>query len=539
MVLVRSVMKNSEPLRLFSQKWQAARPGNLILTIAVLVILLLAGRVTASSRPSYSATSIIKDENAKTGSTAWRITNPATQNEIEGFASLTSVDRGGEISLFVSSSDPTYTIEVFRMGWYDGMGARSMTSPVTRTGIKQSIPLPDPETGLIECQWDDPYILHIPRSPDPTDWASGIYLVLLTAEPSGKQNYIIFVVRDDVRRSDLLFQSSVATYQAYNDWGGRSLYSNPRAYMVSFNRPYSQGNGAGDFIAGLYEFLMLRFLEREGYDVTYSTDVDTHASGSLLRLHKAFLTVGHDEYWSWEMRDNVEAARDAGLSLGFFGSNISYWQVRFESSSITNAPSRTIVCYKSATLDPLAIDPDPEKRRRTTTVFRGPPVYRSESKMTGMMYTEQCCPEGDIVVQDASNWVFANTGLQQGNHLIGLLGPEVDAYSGDAPLGTHIIAHSPYSTNSKQGYADMTVYTTPFVGSVVVATGSMDWNYGLDDISGIYGVPTRSNPATIQATRNILNKLIAAGARISVDPDPGSCLFGRDDCLHFPRRVTP
>lgn len=486
------------------------------LIIIASVGLLLSGCDTSllvsSSIPSYtySAPRTIGDENAKPGSTAWRITNPAKQNEIEGFASLTSVDRGDDISLFVSSSDPTYTIEVFRMGWYDGMGARSMMSPVTRSGIKQSIPFPDLETGLIECQWDDPYILHIPRSPDSTEWASGIYLVLLTAEPSGKQSYIIFVVRDDVRRSDLLFQSSVATYQAYNDWGGRSLYSDPRAYKVSFNRPYSQGNGSGDFIAGMYELLMLRFLEREGYDVTYSTDVDTHANGALLQLHNAFLSVGHDEYWSWEMRDNVEAARDAGLNLGFFSSNVSYWQIRFEPSSITMAPNRTIVCFKSSLLDPLATDPDPEKRRRTTTEFRRPPVDRPESQMMGIMYTDYCCPLGDLVIQDPSSWVFANTGLQKGSHLIGLLGPEVDAYFGQAPPGVHIIAHSPYATNDKQGHADMTVYTRVFSGSIVVATGSMRWNFGLDDLPILYGTQTLSNPATIQATRNILNRLKTA-----------------------------
>src|SRR5438105_15702240 len=199
------------------------------------------------------------------------------------------------------------------MGWYGGAGARQVMGAVMRAGVKQTIPTPDPVMGLVECHWTNPYTLTIPNNTsDPTDWMSGIYLAKLTAGTSGKQSYIIFVVRDDARTSDLLFQSSVTTYQAYNSWGGRSLYysdNGVRPCKVSFNRPYTLGPqptsaagvGAGEFLtnlqpdyeteAGGWEYNMVRFLEREGYDVSYCTDLDTHENGHLLLAHKGYLSV--------------------------------------------------------------------------------------------------------------------------------------------------------------------------------------------------------------------------------------------------------
>jgi hypothetical protein len=183
------------------------------------------------------------------------------------------------------------------------------------------------------------------------DWVSGVYVAKLTAG-SGKQSYIIFVVRDDARSSPYLVQSSVTTYQAYNEWGGTSTYfgtaSNSSTILalcasrVSFDRPYmtgshpgaAYGNGAGEFFTwgkvpgsatqepATWEYNMVRWLESEGYDVTYCTDIDVNRDPNLLLSHNAFLSVGHDEYWSGTARTNVERARDLGVHLAFFAGNI-------------------------------------------------------------------------------------------------------------------------------------------------------------------------------------------------------------------------
>jgi len=453
----------------------------------------------------------IAEENKKAGDPSWKLTNAALNHEIEGYASATSVNRGETIKFFVNTSDSSYTLAIYRMGWYSGAGARLVASPVTLNGIQQSIPTPASDTNLIECQWQSNYEVTVPNTSDPTDWASGVYLVKLTGLTSGKQAYIIFVVRDDGRKSDLLFQSSANTYQAYNDWGGFSLYTNPPAYEVSFNRPYHSWYGSQDFLR--FEYNTIRFLEREGYDVTYCTDVDTHQNGdTLLPSHKAFLVVGHDEYWSWQMRDNVEGARDKGVHLAFFAANTSYWQIRYAPSSITGDPNRTIICYKYAamTKDPYALDGDPSNDYLITTQFRLAPVNRPEDQMCGAMYNEAADTgviSGDIIVADPSSWIFNNANVQNGTHLPGLLGYEVDQMFANVPAGVASICHSPYidPSNGQTEYADMTVYQAAS-GAFVVNTGSMRWNWGLDSFTPGTLHPDLTNPIAQQATRNILNK---------------------------------
>lgn len=471
----------------------------------------------ASVRLNYPAATAapltVRQENAKPGSPDWELTNPSGHHEIEGYASATSVDRGEAISLFVNTAEPSYTIEVFRMGWYGGTGARKIIGPILQAGVQQPPAHFVERTGLIECEWRDPYVLRTSNPADATDWVSGIYVAKLTALSSGKQAYIMFVVRDDARPSDLIFQSSVTTFQAYNNWGGRSLYTRPVAHLVSFNRPYAIGYGAAEFlgIGAHWEYNMLRFLEREGYDVTYSTDIDTHARGQLLLSHKAFLSVGHDEYWTWEMRDNVEGARDHGVSLGFFGANISYWQIRLENSPFTGAANRTIVCYRHADYDPLSGSADPALARRVTVLFRNWRVARPEDAMIGVMYYDHPV-YGDIVVSDESNWVYEGTGLRNGDRLPGMLGYEVDRVYKNAPAGTKVIGHSPYRLRGKKRYADMIEYSSP-PGPTVFATGSIYWSYGLDDFRRPEEQLEPSHPAAQQIARNVLK-------RFGADPHP-------------------
>ncbi|WP_293135383.1 N,N-dimethylformamidase beta subunit family domain-containing protein [Microcoleus sp. bin38.metabat.b11b12b14.051] len=514
---------------------------------------------------SAIATNPTARENQKPGTADWELQNPATKREIEGYASLTSVNLGGEIKLFVNTKEPNYTIEIFRTGWYDGLGGRRMNDPIVRKGIKQHPPREDEASGLIECDWKDPYILQIPDRP--SDWTSGIYLAKLTAGRTSKQSYIIFAVRDDDRKSDILFQSSVTTFQAYNNWGYKSLYRwnshAKQAYKVSFNRPYAMspnrkaayGVGAGEFLTNFqpkrrtssagWEYNMVRWLEKEGYDVSYATNIDTHFNSRLLLSHKAFLSVGHDEYWSRDMRENIEAARDEGVSLGFFGSNICYWQIRLEPSRITGEVNRTVVAYKEmADLDPLggfkaevgAVSSSVEiaaagqlnygigkpERDRIATYNQPPALYslvttrwrdRSvgspEDALIGVMY-ETFQVNSDIVIdKSAPDWLLDKTDLKHGDKLPGLLGYEVDRIFGNAPKNIVRIAHSPYPYGGGTRYADMTVYTATS-GAKVFATGSMQWAWGLDN----YNAPELRSPVlnapAQQITRNVLAKLLSA-----------------------------
>jgi hypothetical protein len=444
-------------------------------------------------------------ENAKPGTTDWELADPAFNREIEGYASLTSVARGGSISFFVSTTARTYTLEIFRLGWYNGAGGRRMTSAVSKTGLKQATPAPSASTGLIECRWSSQITYSIPRTADSTNWASGFYVAKLTAR-GGKQSYIPFVVRDDDRKAKYLFQASVTTWQAYNAWGGKSLYAfsstnGQRAYKVSFNRPYDSGYGTGDLINDWsgWELNTLRFLEREGYDVTYCTNLDTHEKATLLNRAKSFLSVGHDEYWSRAIRDNVEAGRNRGTHLGFFTANAAYWQVRFE-NAYNGAANRTLVCYKEAALDPFYSNA--AKRSQTTVTWRDPIVGRPEETLLGVQY-EHYPVNGDIVIANASHWAFANTGLKNGDKLVGLLGYEADRVFGIGPANTTILAHSPVVSEAGAGFSDMAVYQHSS-GANVFATGSIQWAWGLDDYYAYWSHPYLVSAAAQQITRNVL-----------------------------------
>jgi PKD repeat protein len=486
-------------------------------------------------------------ENAKAGTTAWQLTNPSLNREIEGYASLTSVNRGGQIRFFVSVAQAQLVnMEIYRMGWYAGNGARLVTQ-TSIAGINQPTPASD-TNGHVECDWLSHYTLTVPNNTsDPTDWTSGVYLAKLTAGVSGKQSYIIFVVRDDARISDFLYQAAFSTYQSYNNWpyrrdcgtscpGGRSLYPHNSdatgpAWKVSFNRPFAVGQapgsergvGAGEFITNLqhgssmdgagWEYNMVRWLEMKGFDLTYATSIDTHEKTNLLvdgttKKHKAFLSVGHDEYWSWQMRDRVEQARDQGVCLGFFSSNVSYWQVRFETSPKTGQTNRTMVCYKYDALqkDPFALDGDPTNDRFITTLWRDSPPNRPEAAMIGVMYWGNTYYV-DMVITNPNHWVCAGTNLAMNEHLTILVGYEVDSVAASSPANIEVIAHSPVIDTR---YADTTIYTAPS-GAIVFGAASNQVSWGLDDYNATGPSPMRPsimNPKFQQMISNLLTRFI-------------------------------
>ena len=490
--------------------------------------------VLSGRRPSASA---LLHENALPGTEDWVLTKPAFKREIEGYASVCSVSRGGTLDLYVNTEASSYTIQVFRMGWYGGRGARRVLGPVTARGLRQTIPIPDPETGLIDCDWQSPVTLAVGA-----DWRSGVYLAKLEESAGHCQSYVIFVVRDDSDDADVVFQLPVNTYQAYNFWGGRQAYgwgsgdglpwgstAGRAAVVISFNRPYaastnpsaSFGMGAGEFLCNVqpvstgypissagWDYNLVRWLEREGYRVTYVTNVDSHNSPELFNRRRVFISGAHDEYWSWEGRANLERALTTGTNLFFSGANAIYWQVRSEKDG-RGRPDRLLAIYKEKArkLDPVLLDNDPSNDRLATTQWRLPPVSRPEDALIGIAYLMDPF-DADIVVSDASHWAFANTGLVNGSGLAGLLGYEVDGLLGNAPDGLRVLATSPAKNlkdPSKIVVSNMAAYVAPS-GAEVFATGSMQWSWGLDDFNAPHLRTSRLNPAAVQITRNVLER---------------------------------
>ena len=473
LTMVRLSLSACFPIAIFhcDRKQSQTRSGGVFAAgrTGLLLTLLFMGVV----QTLLANTNPIKKENLKLGTTDWQLTNPADNRQIEGYASLTSVPQHGFINLFVNTDDANYTLSVYRMGWYGGTGGRLVLGPKTLQGVHQFMPFGDPTKDILECQWVQPFTIQIPYN-----WLSGIYLVKLHGNTSGKESYITFTVRDS-RRAKIVFQQAVATYQAYNPWPGidpfsgqyvgQSLYpfetvNEAQVKAVSFNRPYTQytgiglpypsfyGVGAGDFLYNVgpvaMEYSMVRWLEHEGYDVTYITDLDTHEDVGRLLRGKAFLSVGHDEYWSQEMKANAVAARDQGVSLGFFGGNYMYWPVEFYPDS-NGLPDRTI------SLTPLAnrctvnqtqqCGSDADCSTGDTCQIKvcdyacfvdqnGINSQTEQAIVGGMDQPGVVLPNivwsGDIFVSsDAliNHWVFANTGLNYGDVIPGIIGIEYNS----------------------------------------------------------------------------------------------------------------
>ena len=476
--------------------------GALALALAVMV-------VGAPHRAAHAAANAIQIENSYPGDPTWNSfaadPNPAT---ISGYASQISVNHGESIDLFVTTTAQSFSVNVYRTGWYGGVGARLMQQLGTFQGVQNAIPAPAPVTGLIACHWPKTTTLTIPST-----WTTGVYLAKLTTD-TNKSSFIYFVVRDDGGHEDFLVQTSVTTYQAYNAWGGTSLYSNvtdrsvysgPHATKVSFDRPFNPGdsNGAGHYF--FFEYQFVRWAESQGFDLSYSTDVDTHANVTPLTNHKGFLVVGHDEYWSLGMRQNVQSAINAGVNVAFLGANISYWQIRFEPSD-SGAADRVEVGYKDFATANIAPGPDPMwnvDNTVVTTNWRAAPVSLPENGLIGVMFEdENQTDQQPYVVSDASSWVFAGTGFVNGSSVPGIVGYEYDkVYSnGASPAGLSVLSNSPVTGQSAgASFSNSSVYTAAS-GARVFAAGTIEWSWGLDN----YGGRTYANAGIQRTMANIL-----------------------------------
>lgn len=511
------------------------RPGRLLLrglaVPALLAVWLPLAGAHGVGRTAAAAQNAIQAENALPGDTTWDdFASVAQQDAVSGYGSRTSVNHGDSLDLFVTTTAASVSIDVFRTGWYGGAGARKVVALGSFPGQHQAIPAPDPVTGVIACTWARTTTLAVPSS-----WVSGVYLAKLTAS-SGNKSFIFFVVRNDGGTEAIDFQTSVTTYQAYNVWGGVSLYDNqtnkavykyPHATKVSFDRPFDplDNNGTGHFLS--YEYPMLRWAEKSGYDLSYTTDVDTDTGINPLTNHRAFLSIGHDEYWSKGMRDRVEAARDAGVNLAFFSANTAYWQIRFEPSA-SGVPNRVEVGYKDFATATTAPGPDPQlglNNATVTTRWRDDPVKRPENALLGVMYEDQVQQNDAYVVQNPSSWIYAGTGFTDGSSVPGIVGYEYDRTfaNGATPAGLTVLSNSPVvgcCEGTGSSHAQSTLYTAAS-GAKVFAAGTIQWGWGLDNYSATY-----ANAGIQRTTANILDSFgSGASTAPAVSLSPTSLTF--------------
>jgi hypothetical protein len=476
------------------------------------------------------ASNAIVLENQKPGNpqSEWDLSGPASA-DIEGFATDISVNEGQTVSFKINTDSTDYRIDIYRLGYYDGMGARKVATIEHQTDIPtyQPAPLNDPSTGLIDAgNWQVTDTWNVPA-----DAVSGVYIAkLVRLDGTFGENHIPFIVRNDSSQSDIVFQTSDTTWEAYNTWGGDSLYGTEdgtetggagRAHAVSYNRPFitrdgGLGGGPWDFVFGA-EYPAIRWLEANGYDVSYMSGVDTDRYGSLLLNHKIFLDAGHDEYWSGNQRANVEAARDAGVNLAFWSGNEVYWKTRWEPSPTDGTDYRTLVSYKE-TLDGAKIDPSAEWTGTWRDPRFSPPADggRPENALTGTMYLvdyDHVTPLNTITIpyDDSQLRFWRNTSvadLQPGQTFSltpNYLGYEwdVDPDNGFRPAGLIDLSSTTISTNAlllDYGAAlgggtathNLTLYRAGS-GALVFSAGTVFWPWALDATHDA-GPPSNSEP---------------------------------------------
>ena len=505
----------------------------------------LAVSVTPATRSCSTGNQIVL-ENCYPGTANWKLTKPSFNGELEGYATAQSIAPGDSIGIkVIADAATTMHAEIYRSGYYGGQGAR-LFSTISGVPVGSQSPCFDDatNTGLYDCSsWNTNFTISTTSS-----WPTGVYLVRLVRDDTGTDNHVLFVVRGS-GASKMLYSVPFATYEAYNNYGGKSLYTSnssgpitvsgtARAVKVSYDRPFVQARSS--IFRDWYtrdDFPQVSWLEQEGYDISYASNTELETGGAgLLTSHRVFWSGGHDEYWSSGMRNAVTAARDAGVHLFFSGANEIYWKIRFESSPVSGASNRVEVCYKSIESG----GPDPSGT--PTTTWRDPSgPNQPENGVSGQMYI------GDndntffpLVVSSAEGKdpIWRNTSLANqapgtsaslGSAYVGWEWDSRNTTNGAEPPGVKAVATSPVTGNLIQNFGQNSLPGTGNVivtkyyaqsGALVFATGTNFWWRGLGKNMDGTGEP---DLRIQQATTNVLEDMwvypTTPAAGITVD-DP-------------------
>ncbi|MDP4263600.1 MAG: DUF4082 domain-containing protein [Bacteroidota bacterium] len=434
----------------------------------------------------------IVTENALAGTpkATWDISG-AGDLTIQGFATDLSVNKGQTVHFKIDVTPAaSYTITIYRLGYYQGNGARLIASLGTFAGTSQGNGLYDASTGLLDCSpWTESASWAVPSTA-----VSGLYIAKLT-KTGGGSSHIPFIVRDDASTSDILLKTSDNTWQAYNAYGGNSLYvgstsfSNGHAAKVSLNRPYitRSGGGGGGVAQDWFmnaEYPMIRWLERNGYNISYTTDMDMDRSTTPITpsIHKVIISSGHDEYWSLNERNKFENAMAAGVHLAFFSGNEVYWKVRWENNN------RTLVCYKEGSQGENVCGGKCDPTSAWTGLWRDGALYdagKPENGLTGQISWSDVSAAITVTGAYKSLHFWRGTSVASLSasgsvaFTAGTLGYEWDfrQWSEIYPHGQ--IALSSQTVSGKE--YRLSLYRHPS-GALVFGAGTVQWAWGLDNI---------------------------------------------------------
>jgi hypothetical protein len=441
----------------------------------------VSGPATFSGPDGVEARWVI-EENNRPGSTAWQIRG--ARGSIQGFADQVYAQVGQRVSLYVTTSAATFRAEAFRMGYYQGTGARLVWESDPVPGKVQP---PCPVTAgvnMVACDSWAPSVSFTLTSA----FVQGDYLIKLVGS-GAQQSYVPLTVWDPASTATYVIKNDVFTWQAWNPYGGYDFYAGlgscpagvyplcSRARVVSYDRPYAAEGGSGNFLT--LEYPLVQWAEEHGLDVTYATDLTVQQHPGYLLHHRVLLSLGHDECWSLGERQAAATAHNAGVNTVFFAASPVLRHVRTQASPL--GPDREVVDYRDSRSDPL--DGSGNPLQVTGNTWASAPASWPEDAFVGESYAGFLEPGlfTGLVVADASGWVFQGTGLHNGSVLPGVVGSDVDHYDVSLdPSNVQIFSHSPIAANLGQTdlgafYSDMSYYTDPKTGAGVLDLGTNNW----------------------------------------------------------------
>jgi PKD repeat protein len=524
------------------------------LIASLFLIALVASRADAVSCPN--ANPIVNENNCMgEGTTENQSAVENYSEDLGAFTTQTSYNLGENVPIKIGTDLSSFpgtnvNVSVYRIGYYGGDGAR-LIAGAGATNVKVNNTFQcnsqNTTTGELSCSnWGVSYTIPGNKLP-----VSGIYEAVFTdVADGGISNYVVFPVRNDAAHSAVQYVLPSADYEAYNTWGCKSLYydacggantitGDGRAVAVSFDRPEKEGDQQYNHFFGP-DYLTVFWLEQQGYEVTYTSDVDLDSKPNELLNHKVDLVSGHSEYWSHNEFTNFKAARDAGVNVVSVSANTAYWQTRYENNH------RTLVCYKTiqgasdgnagaTPNDPASIGPNGEPLPQFATTTRrdpgapagdpnAPPSGRigpnePENSLFGVMYIgdndserfKLTIPAGNANGEFASSAVYRSTGIPTKTATTlpeGIVGWEWDqiptqpGYLAQEPAGVKQLTLTDISNPEDSFLQDAgrarantppagepsnvsaVEYRAPS-GALVFASGTMEWAYAFDTESVI------------------------------------------------------
>lgn len=451
---------------------------------------------TTTTIPTPGLSSEIQTENARPGTASWRLAPAVPGSFVEGFANVTDASAGTTVSLYVRTNNPTFTVTAYRMGYYQGLGARE----VWRSQAVAASPQPacrfTAGINLVSCDnWHATTSFLVQST-----YLTGDYLLKLTSS-RGAESYVPLVVTAPQRHATYLVMARPLTEQGWNTYGGYTYYqglgpctlgsgSYPpcnRARVVSFDRPYATGRGASDFLGN--EYPLVYYMEQHGYDVGYASDVALTLHPEWMLNFQTVLSLGHDETWTNAERVGALRAVARGVNFIFFGSAASVRHSRLEPSAL--GPARQEVNYRDSSEDPLNGHGNPLEV--TGNQWGVPPASWNESSLIGEMYAGYTSGmvTYPFVPIHTSSWLYAHTGLHDGQKIPGVIRSDFDHYMpyGTNPVNLEILGHSPIPTSAAvtskgswngSTYSDVTYWSDPVSKAGVLDFGVVTWIWAME-----------------------------------------------------------